>query len=348
MKRSIRVIQFLALLLILHVLARQATVCLALGPGEDFATTRTQDLRLSDLIPQRKGSSRIVERIVAWVDEEPVALSEVEQALMRYQSDGLISQGPTTEGGLRRALERWIDEMLILAAAKKAGIKVPAETIDNRVDATLGRIEKRQGGREKLEQMLVRVGKDREKLREMLRAQVRREWTIARALGSRISITDAEVAEFEKERQALGRPAERYHLSHFFLPVATGSSQEQWDKAIEEAHQLRLAAERAGDFTETARAWAKLHARRKAVGGRLGSVEPGELQPELARQLPALEVGRSGKPVRTSRGVHVLYLERKVTARQILFAQRFEEEQSRWVAELRRAAAIQIAESLLE
>ena len=72
-----------------------------------------------------------------------------------------------------------------------------------------------------------------------------------------------------------------------------------------------------------------------------GLLSPGQLQPELSAALEKTEPGRSTKPVRGARGVHVLYVERKTDARQILFARRYEAERKKWIQELRRKATIQ-------
>ena len=295
-----------------------------------------------------EGRSKLVERIVAWVDAEPITLTEVEEALFQYQNDGLVEKGAINERRLRKALERLIDETLILTAAKKAEIKVSAETVDNRVGTMIDKVVEREGGKEKLEATLAKAGKTVEKLRGKLRERTRREMTIALAVGSQVVVTPSDVTTFEAERRAKGLPTERYHLSHLFIPVEPDASEDRWKAALVEGHAVRLEAAREGDFAEVALKWAKSHAALGARGGDMGIFTVDSLKPELARQLPGLEVGSSGPPVRAEKGVHVLYLEGKTTAREILFAQRYEERKIKWAKELRRTATIQTVETLLE
>jgi peptidyl-prolyl cis-trans isomerase SurA len=295
----------------------------------------------------RTDEAALVDRVVAWVDDEALTLTELEEALVRYQSEGLVPAGPADDTRLRAALERWIDETLLLAAAKKAGIKVPPETVDNRVDAMISELEKRHGSKRALDDLLARAGQDRDVLREELREQLLREWTIARAVGERITLTDADVARFEAERREKGLPTVRYHLSHLFFPVSPDALEKRWSQVVMMAHDARLEAERRGNFGEAATELARRYSLEGATGGSLGAVAPDELQPELAAALQNLEPGQSTRPIRTQKGVHVLYLERKTTARQTLFALRFEEEWQRRAKELRNGASIQIAERIL-
>ena len=60
-----------------------------------------------------------LDRIVAWIDDEPVTLSETEKALAEYQARGDIAQGNPDRANLRKALQMWIDEQLILRAADR-------------------------------------------------------------------------------------------------------------------------------------------------------------------------------------------------------------------------------------
>jgi len=324
-------------------------VCSTAEYEEYLASRPTADiLPRIDARPTTLSALRLVDRIVAWVNDEPITLSEVEEALVRLQGNGSLPRGPINERNLRRALEMLVDETLLEAAAVKMGVAVPVETVDNRVEVLLARIEERQGGRERLEAFLADAGETRERLRERLRGQVRRDWTIGQAVGSRFTISESDVEEFRRERRAAGLPAERYRLSHAFLPVPAGAAAAQWDRAESEVHALRIEAERRGDFSRTVADWAKRHAAEGALGGDLGTVEADEIQEELARLLPGLEEGASSEPVRTARGVHLLFLDQKTTAKQILFARRFEEERIRWAEELRRAAAIQISERLVD
>jgi len=283
----------------------------------------------------------LADRVVAWVDEDAVTLSELQEALAHYQSQGDIAPGKADEAKLREARERWIDEALILAQARQKHIEVPTESLDNRAEGVLARMEKSHGGAEAFNRFLARGGTDRRALRAQLREWTRREWILAQAVNERIAITDEEVKRFVEERTRKGLPALRYHLSHLFFPIGKDAPEERW-KDVEERGRGVLAAVSPGHaFSEVAGAFAERSRDEGVQGGFLGIVEPGDLQPELAAALEKLEIGTPSGPIRTGRGLHFLLIERKTTPREILYTTRFEEERAKWIKELRRKATIQ-------
>ena len=283
----------------------------------------------------------LADRVVAWVDEDAVTLSELQEALAHYQSQGDIAPGKADEAKLREARERWIDEALILAQARQKHIEVPTESLDNRAEGVLARMEKSHGGAEAFNRFLARGGTDRPALRAQLREWTRREWILAQAVNERIAITDEEVKRFVEERTRKGLPALRYHLSHLFFPIGKDAPEERWKDAEERGRGVLAAVSPGHAFSEVAGTFAERSRDEGVQGGFLGILEPKELQPELAASLEKMEIGKPAGPVRTRRGVHFLLIERKTTPREILYTIRFEEERAKWIKELRRKATIQ-------
>ncbi len=296
----------------------------------------------------RGRSAQLVDRIVAWVDNEPVALSEIEEAMVQYQAEGDIPRAGSKESLLRKALDRWVDEELMFKAAEKAGVKPTPETIDTQVLARMRSVEENEGGREALDALLKKSGVDREWFRERLRRLITREWTIAMAISARVQVSDAEVTAFEEKRKAEGKPTELYRLAQAYLPLSESAPDPQLEAALTDLTDLRLKAVKVGDFLTVAREWAGRHAAEGAEAGTLGAFAPGEMSfKNLDEAMRALEVGRSSEPIRTPRGLHVLYLESKISSRQLLFKERYEAEQKKWVEQLRSATSVQVATPLL-
>ncbi|HPS03011.1 MAG TPA: peptidylprolyl isomerase, partial [Candidatus Sumerlaeota bacterium] len=181
-----------------------------------------------------------------------------------------------------------------------------------------------------------------------LRRLVTREWTIALAISARVQVTDAEVAAFEEKRKAEGKPTVLYRVVQAFLPLSASVSDSQVEAALTDLTDMRLKAVKTTDFLTTAREWAGRHATEGAEAGVLGAFAPGDMSFEaLDKAMQALEVGHSCDPVRTPRGLHVLYLESKISGRQLLFKERYESEQKKWVEQLRSTANVQVATPLL-
>lgn len=305
-------------------------------------------LVLAALAAAPPAPAAMVDRIVAWIDEEPVSLSDVERRLVEYQTRGDIPAGPLDSRRLAQALQIYIDEQLLLRAAEAAGVEAPAEAIDNQLEPMIARLEAREGGPAQLDALLGRTGETRDSLRQALREQLRREWAIARLVQSRVDISDQDVEEFQKSRRALGQATRRYHLAHFFIPLRPADPPDKWRQAEEVAWELRRQVARQGDFADAAAAFAARYADFRAQTGSLGALDPAELDAALLRTLEGVEPGQTTQPVRTSRGIHVLHLQRITTPRQILSAIRFEEHKAKWIEELRNAATVRVIDPALK
>lgn len=291
----------------------------------------------------------MVERVVAWVGKEPVMLSEVEEALVRFE-------GPSTrmtEANLRKALEQLIDEILLYDAAKKAGVEVLPEALDARVDKMMLVLEERNGGREKLEAYLKRVGETSEKLRKRLREQERRELSIGQAISGRVVVSDSDVARFVKQREEQGLPIEHIYASHAIYPLSPDAPDERYQEIRAEMYALRLEAIREDNFLLVADKWAKKRAREGAMAGGLGRISLKTMQSELVKPVAALQVGEISEPIRTKEGIgtfkglHLIRLDRRISAREILFSERFKKERAKWLKQLRSATIPETAPSLI-
>lgn len=325
------------------------TIILATGATAVFSQEPTTNtLAAPPISTLSRPNTELADRIVAWVDEDPITLSELEEAFTRYQANREMVPAPMNDASLRKALVRLIDETLLLKQAKKANLSPPVESIDNLVESTLKQMERQFGGPASLDDVLKEAGQDRDSLRDKLRKQRRNEWSIVRAVSGRFTISDEDIAQFEKERKASGQSSERYYLQHIFFPVSPDALSERWDKVIAMAHAVRIEAQRRGDFSAVGAEWVRSHAADQVEAGSLGAMAPEELLPELAEAVKMLEPGQSCPPVRTQKGIHILYLDRKTGLRQILFSKRYEEARQEWLKELRAQATIQVSPRILD
>jgi peptidyl-prolyl cis-trans isomerase SurA len=285
----------------------------------------------------------LTDRIAAWVDDRAITLSDVEEALARYEADGDLPP-KTDRENLRAALDRLVEDELLLAAAKKMSVEVPPEFLDNRTTAAMQSLEKSRGGTEKFDAFLKKSGRTRDSLRDQIREQFRRDWIISRAINSRFAVSNEDVENFIKERKDAGQPVSRYALGHLFLPVKAAAPDTEWNAARTRLALARTELLATKNFVDAAAKYAAQYRKDGMDGGYLGLLESSEIQPELAAALEKLEPGQCSEPVRTARGLHLIYLERKTNPRDILFAKRFEEERVKWLEELRKTARVEILE----
>ena len=330
---GLRILCFEVMMRRIYSMAAIAILCMVSGRialADDAPTSSTNPAIIQERIAQAKLQGRLADRIVAWVDDQAITLTELEGGILNYQSEHVMPSGELDEKAMRMGLERYIDDTLILKAAEKAKIEISAEMINNRVDRTITELEKRNGGEAELDRLLAEAGQDRDKLRTQLREQMQRDWTIARAVASRFQVTDADVEKYRKERGEEGEAMERYRLSQLFFPVDPKADAKTWEKVKQRAFDARMTAGKADDFLQAAKEIAGRYGKEGAEAAPLGNVTARELQPEIAAAVANLEVGRISEPIRTSKGIHVLYLEQKSSAKELLFAERYEQERAKW------------------
>ncbi|MFP4379129.1 MAG: peptidylprolyl isomerase [Candidatus Sumerlaeia bacterium] len=296
-------------------------------------------------LPASRG--QLVDRVVAWVNDRPVTLSETEEALFHYQNRGKMEPGPVTEARLMEALQTYIDDLLILSRTEEAREQMPSEFIENRIQQALLNMEENEGGGEKLDRLLQSMGKTREDLRDELRKWLRHEWLVTQAVNSQVHVSDADVEAFIEQRKKQGEAVERYHLYHVFCPLSPNMP----DADVAEIHaaleKISKEAKSVRDFKDRSDAFARKYSRLGALSGFLDNIEASELQAELVESLRKMQVGETSPPIRSPRGLHVLYLYRKTDPREILHAQRYREARESMVRSLREQSTIQILKPLI-
>ncbi len=238
--------------------------------------------------------------VAAVVNDDVVTVLDL---VSRMRLVMLASQTPDTPEARERlvpqVLRALIDDRLKLQEAKRLGIAVGEDDIDNRLD----QIAKQAGtSADQFVAGLTDRGIPAETLRAQLQADIAWVRAVRRALQPRITVTeelvDETVAQIESERS---EPA--YLVSEIFLAVDDVDAEDEVRQAAERlVVQLRGGA----DFAAVARQFSE--ASSAAAGGDLGWVSASQLDPPLAQAVQALAPGLVSDPVRDIGGYSILAL----------------------------------------
>lgn len=126
---------------------------------------------------------RLVDRIVAVVNEEPILHSDLERVLALRQVE--LREGESEAGLRRRALEGLIEQRLRFQEVDRYGFQhVPVVALDDQVEA----LEYRFGGREQLHRRLAELGMTEEGLRQLLARQLQVMIYVDELLGARVFV----------------------------------------------------------------------------------------------------------------------------------------------------------------
>jgi len=261
-------------------------------------------------------AGRILDQVVATVDDEVVLLSELLTDLQLFaMQSGRRLERDEMPRLLEESREGRIREKLLVAKARRDEVQVGEDAIERALDQHVARLQQQAGSEARFLRELERQDLDLRDLRKRLREPMRDQLLVQRMLeriGGDVDVGDDEArAFFEANRgdpEVIPLRPRVVTLSHILiLPRA--------DSTRAAAAEARLAAVREGlaagrDFAELARELSEGPA--AARGGDLGwlRLEDIALAP-LRQALAQLPVGELRDDVRTEQGYHVLRVEER-------------------------------------
>lgn len=250
--------------------------------------------------PATLATSATADYIVALVNGEPIAASDVRARLARID---IPTNAPAAERATlaRQVLEQLIDEKVLLQFAAESGIRIEEAA----VDAAEAEVARRNG---------LSVAQLRERLPQAgltpaaFRANLRNELTLQRLREreeGRVRVTEGDIDAYLRTHQGSTDPARTaLELAQVLVPVPEQASAEQEVRARAAAEDVARRARSGEDFAALARRLSQ--APEAANGGRLG-LRRADRYPALFWE--AVRDARPGDiigPLRSGAGFHVL------------------------------------------
>lgn len=239
-------------------------------------------------------------RIAAVVNEDVISAYDLDERVKLVMVTGRIPDTPENRRRLTdQVLRNMIDEQLQLQEAKRLNIHVSKEEVDKLLVKLNAQNHLPPGT---LESVLTRAGVDVGALRAKVRADAAWNKIIAERLAHQVVVSDDEIDEEMKRLKAV-QNLPRNHVAEIFLPVDNPDNEKQvYDLAEKLLQQIRDGA----NFSALAREFSQSAS--AAVGGDLGWVTKGQLDPQIDRVVTGLHKGEVGGPVHTLAGYHILLL----------------------------------------
>jgi len=254
-------------------------------------------------------SARIVDRLVAIVNSEPVTLFELQRAaapmvqqVLRTARDP-AERDKALKAAIEEALDSLVDDILVYAQSLQMSLTIAPD----RVDAHIAKIRDANGWTdEDLAAELTKLGfasvsdYRRHTEREMLKSQV-----IGIKVASRVKLDEADVeAEFKRQTGQTGTIQER-RAAHILIRLSESASTEAEAKArallLEARAQITSGATTFGD---AARRMSEDGTR--SAGGDLGWFVRGDYHPDFERVAFDTDIGAVSEPFRTPFGLHIV------------------------------------------
>lgn len=258
----------------------------------------------------------LVDRVVAVVGDSVILASELDEQIERRRAMGETL--PTDPGQLeqlrRQELDALINELVMLQAASRDSIAVPASDVEGQVEATVQEQVRRFGNRAAFEDALDQEGLTLDEYRAIIarsarRAGIRQQFmaTIQRDR-TPPPVSDDEIRTFFEQRRAeLGRrPGSIEFKQVVVTPEPSDSAMAQ---ARAQAQAILEELQQGEDFATLARRYSDDPGTRQQ-GGELGWFRRGRFVPAFERVAFALRPGQYSGIVETSFGLHIIKVER--------------------------------------
>jgi peptidyl-prolyl cis-trans isomerase SurA len=296
------------------------------------------------LIPGSQAPAQEALRAAAVVNDQVVSMLDLVMRTRLAILGARIEDTPQVRRRIaRQVLIRLIDENLQMQEAERLAIEVPEEQID----LALAQIAQQNGMKR---DAFVQTLRENAVLPFAIRNQIKAElaWRAVLELRIRPSINidedeiDAAVEQITAQGDAFDRRVAEIVLA---VPDARQESQ-----VLEDAQRIIDELNAGANFFGLAREFSQSSSAN--LGGDLGWIGLGELDPALANELKKLQAGQISPPIRTATGFTILYLSEarqrsdetvdRAAIAESLVQQRLELLAQRTLQELRRTANIDI------
>ncbi len=309
---------------------------------------------LASLFFFNSARAEIVERIVAIVNDEIIALSDMQRFQERIRTGGLVDDMLVPDDETKQAvmndrdrlLQKMIEEKVIDSEVKKQNLSVPIE----RVEQEIRNIAKRNNvSRDELKAALQERGIVFSQYQDFIKTGLERQSLIEKAITSRIKISEDDVlSAFAAQHGSDAGQAFEYSISHIFFQSAKSGAAAAKARAETALKKLRegtgfekLASETSEDpgFEQ---------------GGLLGVFKSGELQKDLENVVQKLNSGEFSGVLPTRDGFHIVKLNRKrlipdprtekerERIRAQLYEKAYKKQFQSWLDQLRQEAFVRI------
>ncbi|QWF72482.1 peptidylprolyl isomerase [Methylomonas paludis] len=244
-----------------------------------------------------------LERIVAVVEDDVILERELNQEVAavsaKLRSSNVMM--PPDFVLRKQVLERMVIDKLQRQLATRSGIQVSDEMLRNSV----ADIAARNGmSVEDFQQELSRQGLEFKKFEDNLRNEIAVNQLRGREIGSRIKVTDAEVAHYMETQSRAGQTNSQYRLGHILIAVSEAASASAIQKAKEKADQVVSDLRAGKDFKQTAISVSNDDNALK--GGDLGWRTLSQIPTLFADSVIGMNQGEISDPIRSPSGFHII------------------------------------------
>jgi len=275
-------------------------------PGATFPSAPVQQLPQLPAPAAITPNGKVVEDVVARVNDQIITRSEYERSEQQALQDGQ-QQGATPaeiQDHLHNLLRDMIDQQLLLSKGKELGITGDAETI-RRLDDI--RKQNHLDSMEALEKAASAQGVSFEDFKQNIRNSVITQSVVRDEVGRRLNLTRAQEEAYYATHSKEFEVPEQVHLSEILVPTPENATEAQLATAQAKADAVAAKLKAGAKFADLAKS--DSGGPTASAGGDLGDFQRGKLGQVLEDATFPLPVGGNTAPIRTRQGFVILHVD---------------------------------------
>jgi len=250
---------------------------------------------------------RVIDGVVALVNEEPVTFSEVRESV----SEGMGIPVGDADALLREerdphAVLRWIETLVDSILVRKELEKLGQPVTDAEIDKAVESVRKANNlSKEQFSELLLKEGISLPAYRRRIQWQMERGAIVRARKYKEVLVTEGEVRDYFRENRERFLVGAKVRLETLFFPIDSSPS------AALDTAQARIAVQQAADAVREGRTFAEAEALVRETFPKVelhaaGFVTTEDLLPELQREVRRLRAGEVSPPFFTGSGAYLL------------------------------------------
>jgi len=247
--------------------------------------------------------AELLDRIVAVVEEDVILERE-----LAFETNNIVGKLKANNVMIppafilrKQVLERLVVDKLQRQLAEKSGIRVSDEMLRSSV-ADIARRNNLTVDTFRLE--LESQGISFQGFEENIRNEIIVNQLRAREVGSRVKVTDREVAHYLETQGEVVKEQVQYHLGHILISISEGASSSVIQKAKEKANKTIDDLKNGADFKQTAVAVSD--GGNALKGGDLGWRSIGQVPTLFVDAVVKMNLGDIAELIRSPSGFHII------------------------------------------
>ncbi len=253
---------------------------------------------------------KVVDRIVAVVNDDIVSLYQVNAALKPYADR--IKETHYTQAQEREELFRLrkeiigqlINQKLADQEIKRLNIAVQEQEIDNHIERIK---EENSLTDEQLREVLATQGMSMDFYRRELKEEMHRAKLVNRAVKSKIVISDDDIKAYYDAHVTEYRGKKKYHLRNILMRYSEYGSQDEKQQVYDRMAVVLKKFESGTPFADLARAYSESSL--ASDGGDLGVFSTDKLAPQIAKAIDGMAEGEATPILDTDQGYQLVYIQ---------------------------------------